>query len=85
MRGTRYCWAWTSRGEWTSWPKALAKLPPALAGDPRFERYRAAIAQERQDWSTAADAYLRAWRADPSDHPGPLPSQPRAPGRRPSR
>ena len=47
--------------------EALAKLPPELAGDPRFDRHRAAIAQERQDWSTAADGYLRAWRADPSD------------------
>ena len=47
--------------------EALAKLPPALAGTPRFDRYRAAIAQERQDWSTAADAYFRAWRSDPSD------------------
>src|SRR5262249_31754018 len=27
----------------------------------------AAIAQEQRDWSTAADAYLRAWQAAPSD------------------
>ncbi len=45
----------------------MAKLPPALAGMPRFDRYRAAVAQQRQDWSAAADGYLRAWRADPSD------------------
>jgi tetratricopeptide (TPR) repeat protein len=47
--------------------RTLAKLPGELAGDPRFARHRGAIAQERRDWSTAADAYLRAWRADPSD------------------
>ena len=47
--------------------EALAKVPPGLSGDPRFERHRAAIAQERRDWSKAADGYLRAWRADPSD------------------
>jgi tetratricopeptide (TPR) repeat protein len=47
--------------------QALPRLPAAIAGDPRFERHRAAIAQERRDWSRAADAYLRAWRADPSD------------------
>jgi tetratricopeptide (TPR) repeat protein len=46
---------------------ALTKLPPDLGGMPRFDRYRAAIAQHRQDWSAAADGYLRAWRADPSD------------------
>ena len=44
-----------------------AKLPPKLAADHRFDRHRGAIAQERRDWSTAADAYLRAWQADPSD------------------
>jgi tetratricopeptide (TPR) repeat protein len=49
--------------------QAWEKLPPAMAADPRFDRHRGAIAQERQDWSTAADTYLRAWRADPSDLP----------------
>ena len=48
---------------------ALAKVPAGLAADRRFDRHRAAIAQERRDWPTAADAYLRAWRADPSDFP----------------
>jgi tetratricopeptide (TPR) repeat protein len=47
--------------------EALAKVPPGLSVDPRFERHRAAIAQGRRDWSTAADGYLRAWRADPFD------------------
>jgi tetratricopeptide (TPR) repeat protein len=47
--------------------EALAKVPAGLSGDPRFDRYRAAIAQDRQDWTKAADAYLRAWRVDPSD------------------
>jgi tetratricopeptide (TPR) repeat protein len=43
------------------------RLPAAMTGDPRFERHRAAIAQERRDWQGAAEGYLRAWRADPSD------------------
>jgi tetratricopeptide (TPR) repeat protein len=47
--------------------EVLARLPGATAVDPRIDRYRGAVAQERRDWSTAADAYLRAWRADPSD------------------
>ncbi len=38
-----------------------------MAGDPRIDRYRGSIAAERHDWGTAADAYIRAWRADPSD------------------
>lgn len=46
---------------------ALAKLPAGLAADPRFDRHRAAVAQERRDWPAAADAYLRAWKSDPSD------------------
>jgi tetratricopeptide (TPR) repeat protein len=47
--------------------EALAKVPAGLSADPRFDRHRGAIAQERRDWPAAADAYLRAWRADPSD------------------
>jgi tetratricopeptide (TPR) repeat protein len=46
---------------------ALARLPSAMARDPRFERFRGILAQQRQDWPAAADAYLRAWRTDPSD------------------
>jgi tetratricopeptide (TPR) repeat protein len=47
--------------------QAVARLPAAMVGDPRFERHRGAIAQQRGDWAGAADAYLRAWRADPAD------------------
>ncbi len=47
--------------------RTLDRLPAAMADDPRFDRHRAAIAQERRDWSQAADGYLRAWRTDPSD------------------
>jgi tetratricopeptide (TPR) repeat protein len=46
---------------------ALDRLPPQLAKDPRFDGYRGSALQSRQDWPRAADAYLRAWRADPSD------------------
>ena len=46
---------------------ALARLPTMLAADPRFDRYRGTVAQDRRDWPTAATAYLRAWEADPSD------------------
>jgi tetratricopeptide (TPR) repeat protein len=47
--------------------QAMATLPAALVGDPRFARHRGAIAQQRGDWAGAADAYHRAWRADPAD------------------
>jgi tetratricopeptide (TPR) repeat protein len=47
--------------------EVLAGLPRALADDSRFQRYRAAVAQERGDWGAAATGYLRAWQADPSD------------------
>ncbi len=49
--------------------QAWAKLPPDLAADPRFDRHRGAVAEGRRDWSAAADSYLRAWQADPSDLP----------------
>ncbi len=45
----------------------LSSLSATIAADPRIDRYRGAVAQERRDWPAAADAYLRAWRADPSD------------------
>lgn len=45
----------------------LDRLPAMIAEDPRMDRYRGAIAQQRRDWSAAAEAYLRAWRADPSE------------------
>lgn len=47
--------------------EALGQLPSTMAGDPRFERHRGVVAQNRRDWSSAADAFLRAWQADPSD------------------
>jgi Flp pilus assembly protein TadD len=40
--------------------ETLARLPPDLSHDPRLERFRGAVAQERHDWAAAADAYLRA-------------------------
>jgi tetratricopeptide (TPR) repeat protein len=46
---------------------SLARLPATIASDPRIDRYRGAIAQERGDWRAAAEAYLRAWRSDRSD------------------
>lgn len=45
--------------------KALLLLPPALAGQTRFARYRGRVAQERQDWKTAAQEYRRSLRDDP--------------------
>jgi tetratricopeptide (TPR) repeat protein len=45
----------------------MGRLSSAMASDPRFDRYRGAIAQQRQEWSAAADQYKRAWRRDPSD------------------
>ena len=47
--------------------EALEKVPAGLAADIRFERHRAVIAQEHRDWPKAADAYLLAWKWDPSD------------------
>lgn len=54
-------------GKTAEMAEALAQLPAALAGDIRFERRRAAVAEAQRDWSKAADLYLRAWRVDPSD------------------
>jgi tetratricopeptide (TPR) repeat protein len=45
----------------------MSRLPQAMASDPRFDRYRGAIAQQRQDWNVAAQHYERTWRRDPSD------------------
>jgi tetratricopeptide (TPR) repeat protein len=44
----------------------LARLPVSCRDDPRLDRFRGRLAQEARDWPAAADAYLRAWRADPS-------------------
>ncbi len=45
----------------------MGRLPQAMASDLRFDRYRGAIAQQRQDWNLAAEQFARAWRQDPSD------------------
>jgi tetratricopeptide (TPR) repeat protein len=42
-------------------------LPPAMASDPRFDRYRGTVAQDRQNWLVAADQFERVRRRDPSD------------------
>jgi tetratricopeptide (TPR) repeat protein len=54
-------------GNFDELASTLARVPTALAGDVRFERHKAAVAQARREWSQAADHYHRAWRADPSD------------------
>ena len=51
----------------TRWPRPWRRSLSELSGDPRFDRHRAAIAQERRDWATAADGYLGSWSVDPSD------------------
>jgi tetratricopeptide (TPR) repeat protein len=45
----------------------LDQLPRSLAPDARFDRFRAIEFQHVRDWPSAANAYLRAWYADPSD------------------
>jgi tetratricopeptide (TPR) repeat protein len=45
----------------------LSRVPPEIATDPRFDRYRATVAQQRQDWQSAVEFYNRSWRRDPSD------------------
>lgn len=47
--------------------KTLDQLPKSMAGDLRFERYRGIVAQTRREWSTAADAFLHASKAEPAD------------------
>jgi tetratricopeptide (TPR) repeat protein len=46
---------------------AVGRIPPALATDPRFARFRGRVAQERQDWKVAAQEYRRGLRHDPHD------------------
>jgi tetratricopeptide (TPR) repeat protein len=46
---------------------ALDRIPPALAADPRFARFRGRVAQERHDWRAAAGEYRRGLRHDPHD------------------
>jgi tetratricopeptide (TPR) repeat protein len=47
--------------------EALGSLPAPVADDPRFDRHRGKVAQDRHDLPSAIDAYLHAWRSDPSD------------------
>ena len=46
---------------------ALGRIPPALAADLRFARFRGRVAQERQDWRAAAWEFRLALRHDPHD------------------
>jgi Flp pilus assembly protein TadD len=66
------CWtslltALDEAGEPAELAATLEKLPPRFNKDPRFEQFRATVAQRRQDWTEAVDRYLRAWRYDPAD------------------
>jgi tetratricopeptide (TPR) repeat protein len=54
-------------GEIDELGQALDRLPPALAAQPRFARFRGRFAQERQDWTAAAREFRRALRAEPLD------------------
>jgi tetratricopeptide (TPR) repeat protein len=47
--------------------QAVVRVPPALAAKARFARYRGRVAQERQDWKTAAHEYRRSLCDDPHD------------------
>jgi tetratricopeptide (TPR) repeat protein len=47
--------------------QALLRLPPAPASQNRFARFRGRVAQERQDWQTAAREYRRSLSDDPND------------------
>jgi tetratricopeptide (TPR) repeat protein len=52
-------------GQADAMARALDRLPPALADDPRFAKHRGRVAQDRGDWKAAARAYRRAVAADP--------------------
>jgi tetratricopeptide (TPR) repeat protein len=43
----------------------FARLPPSLAGDPRFAKHEARVAQVAGDWSRAVAAYRRASALEP--------------------
>jgi tetratricopeptide (TPR) repeat protein len=62
-----YCLGLDEAGKIDELASEMGRIPSAMASDPRFDRYRGAIAQHRQDWTVAAEQYQRAWRADPSD------------------
>ena len=47
--------------------QCLERLPPSIAGDPRFTRHRGALSLRKHDWRQAAMWYLRAYNHDPSD------------------
>jgi len=47
--------------------EVLKRLPPALAAKARFARFRGRVAQERQDWKTAAQEYGCSLKDDPQD------------------
>jgi len=47
--------------------EAMAKLPVNLAEDPRFTRFQGIAAQNRRDWTSAAEWLERARRFDPLD------------------
>jgi tetratricopeptide (TPR) repeat protein len=54
-------------GEVDGLGQALDRLPPTLAAEPRFARFRGRVAQERQEWAVAAREFRRARLADPDD------------------
>jgi tetratricopeptide (TPR) repeat protein len=54
-------------GKFDDLASEMDRLPSAMVSDPRFDRHRGAIAQQRQDWPVAAEQYESAWRRDPSD------------------
>ncbi|QEH38341.1 Tetratricopeptide repeat protein [Aquisphaera giovannonii] len=47
--------------------RCLARIPPAIAGDPRFLKHRGSAALKGRDWPLAVDWLRRANASDPSD------------------
>jgi tetratricopeptide (TPR) repeat protein len=45
----------------------FARLPRAIADDPRFAKHEGKLAQNARDWPRAVRAYRRAYEFDPSD------------------
>jgi tetratricopeptide (TPR) repeat protein len=54
-------------GKFDDLASEMGRLPPAVASEPRYDRYRGIIAQYQQNWPVAVEEYWRAWRRDPSD------------------